>query len=86
MQSTTKMWGSLARTEDTVHMHHFECHMQHACQNAMAFGLTLTELILGGPLPILPCTEDDAHDVVACVDAYQYTQEVMAMVVGYGPS
>ena len=70
-------------------MRHLECHlercMQHAHQNAVAFGLTLMELILGGSQPILPCTEDDAHDAVARVDAYQYTREAMAMVAGYRP-
>ena len=80
-----KTWGSLPRMEDTVHMHHLEHRTQHAHQNAVAFGLTLTELILSGPLPVLPCTEDDAHNAVARADAYQYTQEAMAMVVGYGP-
>ena len=62
-----------------------EHHMQCAHQNAMAFGLTLTEPILSGLPPVLPCTEDDAHDAVAHVDANQYTQEVMAMAAGYGP-
>ena len=67
-----KMWGGLPCTEDAAHMCHLERRMQHARQNAVAFGLMLMELILGSPPPVLPHMEDDARDAVACVDAYQY--------------
>ena len=82
-------WGSLPHMEDAACMcclgRCLKCQMQHACQNAAAFGLTLTELILSSLPPALLHMEDNAHDAVACADAYQYSHEVMAMAVGYGP-